>query len=64
MLVLVQVHAGALARRPDGHQPADACGDLSFDERGECGFVHVSVMKWCDQGGDHALEQGGGHGTS
>jgi len=39
----------------------DACGDLAFQKLREGSFVHLSVTKWCDQGGDHALEQGSGH---
>jgi len=64
MLVLVQIHAGAFARRAHRHDAVNPCGDLTLEQFGECGFVHVSVTKWCDQGGDHALEQGGGHETN
>ncbi len=39
----------------------DACGNLALEQTRKGGFVHVSVTKWCDQGGDHALEQGGVH---
>ena len=61
LLVLVSGQRGALARRAHRHDAVDAGGDLAFQKLREGGFVHLSVTKWCDQGGDHALEQGGGH---
>ena len=60
-LVLIQRQRGALARRAHRYDAVDACGDLAFQKLREGGFVHLSVTKWCDQGGDHTLEQGGGH---
>ncbi|MNI16448.1 hypothetical protein D3C73_697820 [compost metagenome] len=60
-LVLVQMQGRALARGAHRHDAVNPGGDLAFQQALESDLVHVSVTKRCDQGGDHALEQGGGH---